>query len=236
MPVSNLKPLNLFSEGRRQQQTSPSSNNARDNYNGINNNNNGEKSTHIEVCARVRPLQISMLSSSSYFGGNEDHIIHTINNKKGDATTTTTSPARKPPLPRKPGIPTPGSAANQKKGGNESTPSSSSPPSHEELFYAWDVLGNDTASQSHKTDIVPGRTHQYTLDKVYGPSCTSKDLYNQSVRPLVSSAMEGKLVLARNSCQHACNARYTLVSEALPIVMMLTTVITSRSLPASLTH
>jgi hypothetical protein len=84
MPVSNLKPLNLFSEG--QPKACDSSNSG----------NNGEKSTHIEVCARVRPLQISMLSSSSYFGGNEDHISK-------DAT----SPARKPPVPRKPRIPTP---------------------------------------------------------------------------------------------------------------------------------
>jgi hypothetical protein len=169
MPVSNLKPQNLFSEG-------PPKTSANDSNNG----NNGEKSTHIEVCARVRPLQISMLSSSSYFGGNEDHI-----NK--DAT----SPARKPPVPpvpRKPGIPAP--KANQNKPGEPATPSSS--PSREELFYAWDVIGNDTASQSPKTDLVPGRTHHYTLDKVYGPSSTTKDLYNQSVRPLVSSAMEGK--------------------------------------------
>lgn len=123
--------------------------------------------THIEVCARIRPLQITMQSSSSYFGGKD----------------TMTSPSRKPQIPKR-GIQPPKSTTKKQ----EEPPKS---PSEDGLFYAWDVVGNDTATQSPRTDIVPGRTHQYTLDKVYGPSATTKDLYNKSVRPLVNSAMEG---------------------------------------------
>ncbi|CAB9531876.1 Kinesin-like protein KIN (Partial), partial [Seminavis robusta] len=153
-PPSNLKPVQqqLFAENGAPR---PSA----------------EKKTHIEVCARIRPLQITMQSSSSYF--NDHHA----------------SP-RKPPVPstrRAGGIPTPKASAK----GNKTPQKSPAPIAEEDLFYAWDVIGKDTASQSPRTDIVQGRTHQYTLDKVYGPTCSTKEVYAQSVKPLVMSAMEG---------------------------------------------
>lgn len=128
-----------------------------------------KNSAHIEVCARIRPLQISMQSSSSYFGGGASA-------KDGAGS------------PRKPGIPPPGSS---KKSAANAAASAAANSGDEELFYAWDVVGDDTASQSTKTDIVQGRTHQYTLDKVYGPTSTTREVYNQSVKGLVNSAMEG---------------------------------------------
>ena len=145
-----------------------------------------QRQTHIEVCARIRPLQISMQSSSSYFGADHQQQ-HALN----DA-----SPSRKPPVPaslRKGGIPPPGST---KKGISNSNNNVAS-VAPEDLFYAWDVVGDDTAAQSSKTDIVPGRTHQYTLDKVYGPSSTTRDMYNQSVKDLVHSAMEGRYLIEK---------------------------------------
>ncbi|CAB9518708.1 Kinesin-like protein KIN [Seminavis robusta] len=153
-PPSNLKPVQqqLFAENGAPR---PSA----------------EKKTHIEVCARIRPLQITMQSSSSYF--NDHHA----------------SP-RKPPVPstrRAGGIPTPKASAK----GNKTPQKSPAPIAEEDLFYAWDVIGKDTASQSPRTDIVQGRTHQYTIDKVYGPTCSTKEVYAQSVKPLVMSAMEG---------------------------------------------
>lgn len=57
--------------------------------------------------------------------------------------------------------------------------------------YAWDVVSRDTVRQSESTDIVPGRTHTYTLDRVYGPDATTQQLFDQSVRDLVRAAMEG---------------------------------------------
>ena len=141
-----------------------------------------ERQTHIEVCARVRPLQISMQSSTSYFNNNS-------NDKDG-------SNLRKPPVPpggrgsSKIGGGIPPRGSTQKSQQQQQQPQQPGP--EENLFYAWDVVGDDTAAQSPKTEIVQGRTHQYTLDKVYGPSNTTRDLYNQSVKGLVHSAMEGK--------------------------------------------
>ena len=59
------------------------------------------------------------------------------------------------------------------------------------MVYAWDVVDDDTVTQSPRTDIVPGRTHTYTLDGVYGPELTTRTLYQKSVRELVLAAMDG---------------------------------------------
>jgi centromeric protein E len=56
---------------------------------------------------------------------------------------------------------------------------------------AWHVLTTDTVGQAPETNPVPGRTHQYTLDKVYGPDTNTQELYQRSVKDLVLAAMEG---------------------------------------------
>jgi centromeric protein E len=56
---------------------------------------------------------------------------------------------------------------------------------------AWDVVTDDTVCQSRETDYVQGRTHSYTLDRVYSPLTTTQQIYQQSVRPLVQSALDG---------------------------------------------
>jgi hypothetical protein len=148
-----------------------------------------ERATHIEVCARVRPLQISMQSSSSYFGGGNSSPLA--------ADTTITSP-RKPPVPSRIGkgvsnIPSlkKKSSSDKDKEKPQSKVAAAVAAAEADLFYAWDVTSNDTAAQSPRTDIVPGRTHQYTLDQIYGPSCNTRQVYQQSVKPLVLAAMEG---------------------------------------------
>ena len=60
-----------------------------------------------------------------------------------------------------------------------------------EMIYAWDVMDRDTVTQSPRTELVPGRTHTYTLDAVYGASITTQQLYDASVRDLVRAALEG---------------------------------------------
>jgi len=57
--------------------------------------------------------------------------------------------------------------------------------------YAWDVVDTDTVAQSPLTDIVPGRTHTYTLDSVYGPDCSTETVYQKSVKDLCTAAMDG---------------------------------------------
>jgi len=59
-------------------------------------------------------------------------------------------------------------------------------------FVAWDISGDNTsASQSNKVEKVQGRTHSFTLDRVFGPDSTTDGIYHDSVAPLVKAAMEG---------------------------------------------
>lgn len=138
-----------------------------------------ERATHIEVVARIRPLQISMQSSSSYFGGTE----------LPPAGALSSTATRKPPIPNS----RIGMGTSSKKTTEENNETVSLSP--EELFYAWEVNADgDTATQSHRTNIIQGRTHTYTLDKVYDAAASTKQVYEQSVKPLVSAAMEGTCV------------------------------------------
>ena len=123
---------------------------------------------HIEVCARVRPLTVSKASSNSFF---EKH---------------SKSSPRKPGIPQR-GRPT-GLAVPRKIGSGTTKPKTTETVN---TTYAWDCFGKDTASQSPETDRVPGRTHSYTLDRVYGPTEETAALYDRSVQPLVHAAMDG---------------------------------------------
>lgn len=151
-----------------------------------------ERSKHIEVCVRLRPLSVrSHLSSSSFFHkqpaqrGSSSGLRAPTSHRSGIPSRSTTTNSS---TPRKPAIP--------KFRGN----ASATPPQPEqqqqqqqpnETRYAWDVIGPDTVSQEPSTILVPGRTHQYTLDRVYGPTTTTASVYDQSVRDLVLAAMEG---------------------------------------------
>ena len=43
----------------------------------------------------------------------------------------------------------------------------------------------ETAAQSPETELVQGRTHSYTLDHMYGPEATTAQLYQRSIKSLV---------------------------------------------------
>jgi hypothetical protein len=111
--------------------------------------------THIEVCARIRPVVI-LTEREGYF-----------DSKKLSRPT----PKNGSRIPGRQGPPSP----STDKGG-----------------IAWDVSADgDTAAQSENTDLIQGRTHAYTLDKVYGVDQPTNDVYDQSIHPLVQAAMEG---------------------------------------------
>ena len=119
-----------------------------------------DTSTHIEVCARIRPLEI-LVKREGFF----------------DSKMATSSQSRIPQ--RKP------TGRGQK---DASSPTSSG----SDNIVAWNVSADgETASQSLSTNVIQGRTHSYTLDKVYAPDSNTKQLYDMSVKPLVKSAMEG---------------------------------------------
>lgn len=127
---------------------------------------NGERSTHIEVCARLRPLDVNDASSSSFF-------------------EPPTPPKRKATLPR---LRTPLRVGSRKL---PSTSSTASTTTTKNSFYAWDLIGEDSITQSERTELVQGRTHTYTLDRLYGPSSTTEEVYQHSIVDLVHAAMDG---------------------------------------------
>lgn len=147
-----------------------------------------QRGKHIEVCVRLRPLVIEKsVSSSSFF-----HAL------------PSSSSSRKPAIPR-PGaskISIPGITASTTSPNQQQQPQprqSLSPESvaqeavvaNTTTTYAWDVVDADTVAQNAATDVVPGRTHTYTLDRVYGPDTDTRHVYQQSVRDLVRGAMDG---------------------------------------------
>jgi len=133
------------------------------------------RKTHIEVCVRLRPLKVSHESSSSFFKKEQkqrppESPLHSRSPRRKSQIPTRA--ARTPPRPEPPVL-----SSLQQDVSNET--------------YAWNVTGGDVISQSPKTDIVPGRTHIYTLDHVYGPETTTKQLYHKSCLDLVHAAMDG---------------------------------------------
>lgn len=143
-----------------------------------------ERSKHIEVCVRLRPLVVRSNVSSSSFFHNKNHSTSSPKNSPNNSrlpTTTRTSrlatPSRKPAIPKFRGTATPSAAPPQPE------------PPDDAATYAWNVVTQDTVSQAF--GVVQGRTHQYTLDRVYGPQASTAALYDQSVRDLVLAAMEG---------------------------------------------
>ena len=58
-------------------------------------------------------------------------------------------------------------------------------------FVAWSVDDDRRVYESNKTEKVHGRTSSYTLDKIFGTSSTTNEIYNSSVASLVKAAMEG---------------------------------------------
>ena len=127
------------------------------------------KDTRIEVCARVRPLVISVDREGFFDGGVAG---------KGSSARRSVRGGGSPRTPKSPN--------------NDSSSSASKVDTSHDTFVAWDVnQDGDTAGQSKKTDIVQGRTNSYTLDKVYSPTATTNDIYEKQVHSMVKAAMEG---------------------------------------------
>lgn len=132
--------------------------------------------SHIEVCCRIRPLIVSAETNSDGFFANTG--------------TRTTSRLRKPQIPTRRTV-GPSYSGSPSVSARSSPRSESAASTADPSIYAWDVVSGDTVQQSPKTDIIPGRTFQYTLDKVYGPETSTMDLYEQSVRDRVLASMHG---------------------------------------------
>lgn len=147
-----------------------------------------QRSKHIEVCVRLRPLVIEAGTSSSSFFHAQPHrkpaipkpSYRTNNNNSHAGIHPSKSGSPKQPL-------SPESGAESLENGTESPPFPAAA-----YCYAWDVVDTDTVAQNATaTELVLGRTHSYTLDRVYGPSSSTQTVYQQSVQDLVRAAMDG---------------------------------------------
>ena len=128
------------------------------------------RSTNIEVCVRVRPLAVS--SDERFF------------EKKTRPSLPLTSCVRPPSRLARPG-------SIRKTQSQKKVAESPQKPSLDDVRPAWDVVDKDTVQQSASTTLVQGRTNSYTLDRVYGPDSTTASLYENSLRQIVESAMDG---------------------------------------------
>jgi hypothetical protein len=142
-----------------------------------------DRQRHIEVCARIRPLTIQKESSNSFF------------EKQSQSQSASQTPAKSGL--RRPGIPRPTSLRTPPRP-KAKTPAPTpdvSPPAQPApaTTYAWDCIGDDTVSQRNDStaELVKGRTHAYTLDRVYGPDESTQQLYDNSIQSLVHAAMDG---------------------------------------------
>lgn len=126
--------------------------------------------TNIEVCVRVRPLAIS--SDTKFF------------ETKSSRSSPPGSRVRPPSRLSRPG--------SMRKSNKAPKPDSSPSETHlDDVRPAWDVVDEDTVQQGASTTHVQGRTHSYTLDRVYGPESSTSHLFQHSVRAVVESAMDG---------------------------------------------
>ena len=124
--------------------------------------NNDILQTNIQVCARIRPLIVEEQAPSK--------------------NTTTTKRRSFLPIPTR----------NKQNNVQQQQSSNTDDNNMSSAFVAWDVSEETkTASQSTKTTRIQGRTHSYTLDKIYDSQSSTKQVYDQSVSSLVNAAMSG---------------------------------------------
>jgi centromeric protein E len=121
--------------------------------------------TNVQVCARIRPLN-----------------TQSSNSKECDSFLASASSPRRH-LSFIPG----GKYSSQRKTFTQSKNRSQSDSS----FVCWDIKDCTTASQCNKIEKIQGRTHSYTLDKVFGTDSSTDQIYQDSVASLVNAAMEG---------------------------------------------
>ena len=121
--------------------------------------------TNVQVCARIRPLN-----------------TQSSNSKECNSFLASTTSTRRH-LSFIPG----GKYSSQRKKVTQSKSGSQSDSS----FVCWDIKDCTTASQCDKIEKIQGRTHSYTLDKVFGTDSSTDQIYQDSVASLVKAAMEG---------------------------------------------
>ncbi|KAL7467488.1 hypothetical protein ACHAXS_007740 [Conticribra weissflogii] len=179
-----------------------------------NSNANGDKnssSAHVRVCIRVRPLLPSDVSNHQ--GGN-DGIIGAAKLGNAFRLSSPTSSTRKTKsfardtqssfrhATPKSALKTPGGSAtklltpSQLKAQREKEQQQSEGTSNmnaANLLPAWYTTPNNTQiiSQAPHTHPDPDRAATYAFDRVYSPSDSTRRLYEESIRGIIHSVVEG---------------------------------------------
>ena len=132
-----------------------------------------ERKSHIEVCVRIRPLKVGAASSTSFLTEKYGSHVNKYKRATGLGRFPRPNGSNKLHSPRRNIIP-----------GSRSNPSSPQSPGDKNdeagATYAWNVASQDTVVLNNNS--LPGRTSSYTLDHVYGPDASTKDLYDKSSR------------------------------------------------------
>ena len=169
-----------------------------------------ERKTHIEVCVRIRPLQIGKESSTSFLSSSNNNKpkTHHRGGSGGPRFSKLTTPPRANRTTQASSLL--GQARNQNSllstpdrrsnnSNNNTTNNNKQSPqvdsqgggAGEPQSYAWNVSGDATVQQNPNLENLPGRTTAYTLDHVYGPDASTQQLFDQSVLNLVNASMDG---------------------------------------------
>jgi len=152
-----------------------------------------DRKTHIEVCVRIRPLVVSKESSTSYL---RQHLPN--GNRARSRGAGTPRPNKlATPRGRRSAPSTPRSSPRSTFGKSADDDDNNSAIDDSNDSSAWDVSpilnaqGHTDTAVQHGQSAMTGRTTSYTLDHVYGPASTTRDLYDKSVLGLVHAAMDG---------------------------------------------
>jgi len=150
-----------------------------------NNDDEGVKTTNIQVCIRVRPMLVGANNNNN----NNNTNNHNDNNAEYKSNTKT--PNRR--LSRLTNI-------SRKKKNNYTSltedhhntdNANGTHTATTTTTTAWNVVSHDTVQQSKQTQRIKGRTNSYTLDQIYEMEANNAEIYQKSVQPLVMATLEG---------------------------------------------
>lgn len=128
-----------------------------------------DRKTHIEVCVRIRPLEVGNESSNSFL--------------------VDRAPSKVSTPPRNSRVRSPRSTPSSRL--KNFFKRSASPDREDSTIVAWEQVGDTSVQQSSKTNRIQGRTHSYTVDQVYGPTANTALVFDKSVQDLVHAAVDG---------------------------------------------
>lgn len=147
------------------------------------------RETNIQVCIRMRPLLVIPSSSPSKPPPTTTTATPTTPNVNDNTNKTTpnklVSRFQKPTASFRSKIPTSKATGITRQNSMSETPKVIQD-------YAWDVMSeSNVIQQANWSNPDPSRKNSYAFDKVFGPSTSTSEIYNSSIRPIVHASVDG---------------------------------------------